>query len=133
MRTERTNRQDGCCWAFLHVSDIRPGKVTASDCASRYPAAPVLLPESAHGFCIGVGVWEAGTSSLVRLASWRDRAAIPVLGEDPEPASAAMPNAAGRQVSGENQPALANLNRAPGARVIIGNGPELRCRRYPVR
>jgi hypothetical protein len=31
MRTQRAHRQSRCCATFLHVSDVEPGTVTASD------------------------------------------------------------------------------------------------------
>jgi site-specific DNA recombinase len=31
MRTQRAHRQSRCCTTFLHVSDVEPGTVTASD------------------------------------------------------------------------------------------------------
>ena len=88
-------------------------------------STPLIVVDAVGVLCAGLtlAVALAFRGSLVRLAGWTGRAAIPVLGEAPEPASAAIPNAAGRQVSGENQPALANLNRAPGARVIDRERP----------
>jgi MtN3 and saliva related transmembrane protein len=69
-------------------------------------STPLIVVDAVGVLCAGLtlAVALALRGSLVRLASWTSRAAIPVRGEGPEPAPAAIPSAVARQVSSEYQP-----------------------------
>src|SRR5580704_13550950 len=88
-------------------------------------STPLIVVDAVGVLCAGLtlAVALALRGSLVRLASWTGRAAIPVRGEGPEPAPAAIPSAVARQISSDYQPAPANPNRAPAAMVIDRERP----------
>ena len=77
-------------------------------------STPLIVVDAVGVLCAGLtlAVALALRGSLVRLASWTGRAAIPVSGEGPKPAPAAIPSAVVRHVSSNNQRAPANPNRS---------------------
>jgi uncharacterized protein with PQ loop repeat len=82
-------------------------------------STPLIVVDAVGVLCAGLtlAVALALRGSPVRLGRRTARAAIPVPGEGPEPASAAIPNAVARKISSENLPAPVDPNRTPGTRV----------------
>jgi len=82
-------------------------------------STPLIVVDAVGVLCAGLtlAVALALRGSLVRLARWTGRAAIPVSGEGPKPAPTAVPNAVARQISSKNQPAPANPNRSAEMRL----------------
>jgi uncharacterized protein with PQ loop repeat len=82
-------------------------------------STPLIVVDAVGVLCAGLtlAVALALRGSLVRLASWTGRAAIPVPGEGPGPVPTAIPNAVARQIPGKNQPAPANPDRSTDMRI----------------
>jgi len=82
-------------------------------------STPLIVVDAVGVLCAGLtlAVALALRGSLVRLASWTGRAAIPVSGEGPRPVPTAIPNAVARQISSKNQAAPANPNRSTEMRL----------------
>jgi MtN3 and saliva related transmembrane protein len=98
-------------------------------------STPLIVVDAVGVLCAGLtlAVALALRGSLARLAGWTGRSTIPVAGEGPEPAPAAIANAVARQVSSKNQATPANPERASGARVIDRERPGAAMSQVPVR